>query len=151
MSDNAAGIDVDEQIDSPLTGSDTHPEDRTALRPGVKHAPAAGGDRNRPVDAVVALFAETAVATAIITIVAVAVIAAITLAVAVAVVIIVAVTAMMLVVLIAESDVQKDSSRFAGRHGPGLRPKREGDQGSTDKGQYLFHNVVYKVTDLNLS
>lgn len=130
-----------------MVSRDPHPEDRPALRPGVKHSSAAGGDGDRLIDAVITLL------TAATAIIALAVIAAITLIVAV----IAIVTAVMFAIRTTEGDLHDDSCHIVGRrgftrkHGLGLRPQGKGDQGSTDKGQYLFHNVVYKVPDLNLS
>lgn len=127
-----------------MVGGHAHPEDRAALWTRVKHSSTAGGDGDRLIDAVVALFAVTTTIAAIVVTLA---IAAITLI----VVVITIVTAVMFAIRATKSDLQDDGCRVAGRHGLGLRSQRKGDQGSTDKGQYLFHNVVYKVPDLNLS
>lgn len=162
-----------------MVGRHAHPEDGTALRPGVKHPSAPAGHRHGAVDAVVAILKLPAIAAiealhsrltvpglaipglavpglAVIVLPVVAppviltiTVTTLTIAAAVAAVITIFTGRQNHYGLVRTGAQGHRLRRRNGRRGQGRR-KRRGGQRKTKKGPNLFHDTGYKTTDLNL-
>jgi hypothetical protein len=171
FSNNTAGIGIDQQIDAPVVGRHAHPEDGTALRPGVKHPSAPAGHRHGAIDAVVpvlklaaiaaieALHVRLALPRRAIIVLPVSIPLPGLLAILIAALTIAAAETALVAVLpgggqphhgLVRTAAQNRRFRRRGsRNGQG-RPKRGNDQRKTKKGPNLFHDIVYRHADLNL-
>jgi len=157
-----------------VVGRHAHPEDGTALRPGVKYPSAPAGHRHGAVDTVVAILKLPAIAAiealhsrltvpglaipglAVIVLPVVAppviltiTVTTLTIAAAVAAVITIFTGRQNHYGLVRTGAQGHRLRRRDGRRGQGRR-KRRGGQRKTKKGPNLFHDTGYKTTDLNL-